>query len=75
MDEREDPRARLRALGAKARRVPPDLKECLLHGVLGVTLIAQDAQRQTVGDARDAVVELGERTLVSTRNERHQGFV
>ena len=75
MDEREDPRARLRALGAEGRRAPPDLEERLLHGILRVALVAQDAQRQTVGDARDAVVELGERTLVSSRDERHQGLV
>ena len=60
---------------AFARCVPPDLKECLLHGVLRVALIAQDAQRQTEGDPRDAVIELGERALVSPRNERNQGLV
>jgi hypothetical protein len=40
-----------------------------------VALVSQNAQRQTVGDARDAVVELGERILVGPRDERYQSFV
>ena len=75
MDECEDPRARLGALGAEGRRAAPDLEERFLDRVLRVALVPQDAERQPVGDARDAVVELGERILVPARNERHQGLV
>ncbi len=75
MDEREDPRARLRALGAERRCAAPDLEERLLHRVLGVPLVAQHPQRQPVRDAADAVVELGQRVLVAARDERDQGFV
>ena len=75
MDEREDPRARLRALGAERRGGPPDLEERLLHRVLGVALVAQHAQREPVGDPADAVVQLGERVLVAARDERDQSLV
>ena len=75
VDEREDPRARLRALCAEGRGAAPDLEERLLHGVLGVALVAQDAEREPVRDAGDAVVELRERVLVSSRDERDQGLV
>ena len=44
--------------------VPPDAEERLLDGVLGERLVAQDPQREAVGDPAEAVVELGQRVLV-----------
>ena len=75
MDERQDPRACFRALRPEGRRTAPDLEERLLDCILGVSLVSQNAQREAVGDARDAVVELGERFFVGPRNERYQSFV
>jgi hypothetical protein len=49
VDEREDPRARLPALGHEARRPAPDAEERLLHRVLRQGLVAQDPQRESVG--------------------------
>ena len=75
MHECEDPRARLRAFGAERRGRPPDAEEAFLHGVLREPLVAQDAEREAVGDAAHPVVELRECGLVSPRDERDQGFV
>jgi hypothetical protein len=75
VDEREDPGARLRALGAEGRGVPPDLEKCLLHRILRVALVAQDAKREPVGDPRDPVVELRQRILVAARDECPEGLV
>jgi hypothetical protein len=75
MDEGEDPGARLRPLGAKACRAAPDLEKSLLHGVLRMALVAQDAKGQPVGDPRDAVVELGERIFIPSRYERDECLV
>jgi hypothetical protein len=51
------------------------LEERLLHRVLCVTLVAQDAQREAVRDTGHPVVELGEGVLVSSRDERYERFV
>ena len=75
MDEREDPRARLRALCPEGGCVAPDREETLLHRVLGEPVVPQDAHGKAVGDAANAVVKLSERVLVTSRDERHQGFV
>ncbi len=75
VDEREDPGARLRALCSVRRCGPPDLEECLLHGVLRVTLVSQNAKREPVCDATDTVVELAQRVLVATGDERDQCLV
>ena len=40
-----------------------------------MALVAQDAQRQTVGHARHPVVELRERIFVSSGNEGDECFV
>jgi len=73
--EREDPRARLRALGTERRCVPPDLEKCLLDGVFCVSLVSNDAEREAVGDPAHPVVQLGESILVASRDECDQGFV
>ena len=54
----------LRALGEEAVGVAPDAEERLLHGVLRERLVAQDPQGEPVGDAAEAVVELGQRVVV-----------
>ena len=75
MHEREDPRARLRTLCPERRCAAPDLQECLLHGVLGVAIVAEHAQREPVRDAADPVVQLRERVLVAASHERDQSLV
>ncbi len=75
MNEGEDPRARLRPFGSKARGVPPDLQERFLESVLGEALVTQDAEREPVRDASDAVVELRERVLVPPCNECDESLV
>ena len=49
--QRQDPRARLRALGDEARGRPPDGEEGLLHRVLCERRVPDNADRQTVCDA------------------------
>ena len=75
MHEREDPGARLGALRPERGGGAPDREEPFLDRVLGQPLVAQHPQRETVGDAPDAVVELGESRLVAPRDERDEGFV
>ena len=75
MDERQDPRARLRALRAERGGAPPDREEPFLHGVLGEPLVAQHAQREAVGDAADPVVQLSERVLVTSGDQRDERLV
>jgi hypothetical protein len=43
-----------------------------LQGVLRIPLVAEDAKREDVGDAPDAVVQLRQRVLVAARDERDQ---
>ena len=62
--EREEPRARLRALGPVRAGAPPDLEERLLDGVFGECCVLKDLVREPVGDLAEAVVELAERVLV-----------
>ena len=50
-------------------------EERFLHRVLGERLVAEHAVGEPVGDAADAVVELGERRLVRPRDERDERFV
>ena len=75
MDEREDPRRCLRALGRECRSGAPDRQERLLDGVLGEPVVAQHAERETERGTAHAVVERGERRLVAPRNESDQGFL
>ena len=63
------------ALGQEARGAAPDREKGLLHRVLGERLVAEDAQREPVGDAAVAVVQLRERNLVRARGERDDGLV
>ena len=62
--EREQPRARLRALGPVRAGGAPDLEERLLDGVLSECCVLEDLVREPVGDLAEAVVELAERVLV-----------
>ena len=62
--EREEPRARLRALGLVRAGGAPDLEERLLDGVLGECCVLEDLVREPVGDLAEAVVELAECVLV-----------
>ena len=75
MDERQDPRARLRPVGAEPRRAPPHREKPLLHRVLGELLVAEDADGEAEGDASYPVVELAERVLVTPCDERHERLV
>ena len=50
-------------------------EEPLLHRVLRQPVVAQHAVREAVRDAADAVVELGQRRLVATRDERDERLV
>ena len=75
MDERQDPGARLRALGQEAVCRAPDGEEALLDGVLGERRVAHDPEREAVGDPSVAVVELREGVLVGPGDEREQGLV
>ena len=75
VDERHDPRARLRALGQVLRGAAPDREERLLHRVLRQRLVAQHPQREAVGGPPVAVVELRQRDLVRPRDERDDCFV
>ena len=50
-------------------------EERVLHRVLGQRLVAQHPQREPVGGAAVAVVQLGERDLVGSRGQRDDGFV
>ena len=61
VNEREDPRARLGTIGAKSGGRAPDPEERLLNGVLRQPVVPEHAECEAVGDAADAVVELGER--------------
>ena len=75
VDERHDPGARLRPLGAERRGGAPDGEEALLDGVLREALVAEHPVGDAVGDAADAVVELGQGVLVPARDHRHEGLV
>ena len=59
----------------KACRRPPDAEECLLDGVLGESLVPEDADCEAVRDSACAVVELGECVLVTPGDERDQSLV
>ena len=60
--------------GTKRAAVRQTREERLLHRVLGERLVAQDPQREAVGDAAEAVVELGERRLVGARGEQRRAL-
>ena len=75
MHERQDPGARLGALGPERRRPSPDPEERLLHGVLGEPVVAEHPERETVGDPADAVVQLGQRAFVAAGDERDESLV
>jgi hypothetical protein len=53
----------------------PDRHEALLHGILRERRVAHDAQREPVGDAAEAVVELRECLLVGARDEGDERLV
>ena len=61
--------------GWKRPRGSPDGEEGVLDGVLGERRVAQDAAREPVGDAAEAVVELRERGLVGAGSERDERLV
>ena len=63
--EREDPGRRLPARGVETRRLPPHHEERFLHDVFRKGGVAHDAQRETVGDLPEAVVERTQRLLVA----------
>ena len=69
MDESQYPGAGFRAIGPEACRCTPDREEGVLHGVLGETGIAHDAQREAVGSAAEAIVERAERGLVAAGDQ------
>ena len=75
MDERQDPRGRLRPLGPEAGCRAPHAEEGFLHGVLGEPVVPEHPEREAVRHPADAVVELGQRSLVVARDERHEGLV
>src|SRR5262249_19106420 len=75
MDERQDPGARLGALGEEAAGRAPDGEKRLLNRVLGESGVADDAHGKPVGGAAVAIVELSQRLLVPAGNERKQGIV
>ena len=75
MDEREDPRARLGAVGAEGRRAPPHCEEPLLHRILGQAIVAHHALREAECDPAHPVVQLAERGLVPPGDERDERFV
>ena len=61
--------------GTNRAAVRQTREERLLHRVLGERRVAQHPQREPVGDAAVAVVELGERAVLPARDERDQRFV
>ena len=65
MHERENPGRRLSARAVEARRLPPHGEERLLDRVFRQGGVAQDAQRETVGDLPEPVVERTQRLLVT----------
>src|SRR5205823_7402623 len=75
VDERQDPGARLGPLGEEAAGGAPDGEERLLDGVLGEHRVAENPECEPVGDAAVAVVELSERALLATRDQRKEGLV
>ena len=75
MDERQDPGGRLRPLGPEAGCRAPHAEERFLDGVLGEAVVAEHPEREAVRHPADAVVELGQRSLVVARDERHEGLV
>ena len=75
VDEGEDPRAGLRALGRIRGRRAPHREKPLLDGVLGEPVVAEHPKREPVGHPTDPVVQLRERRLVATGDECHECFV
>jgi len=75
VDERENPRARFPPLRDEARRRPPHGQEGLLHRILRKGRVADDADREAIRNGAEAVVELGKRAVVSSREECDEGFV
>ena len=75
MHEREDPRARLRALGPERGGRAPHAHERLLHRVLREPVVADDAKGEAVGHAAAAVVQLRERRLVAACDEGDERLV
>ena len=71
-------RIQVLALARSARKRSAErqiAEERLLHGVLSQRFVAEDPQSEAVGDAAEAVVELGQRLLVGAGDEREQRFV
>ena len=75
MDERQQPGTRLSAFRHEAVGIPPRREETLLHGILGELLVAQDAERKTVGHPSEAVVQLGQGRVVGACDHCDDGLV
>ena len=65
VDQGEDPGRWLGKPGVVARRLPPDREKRFLHRVLGKPWVADDPQRNAVGDPPVAVIEGGKRVFVA----------
>jgi hypothetical protein len=75
VDEGQDPGRGLRPLRDERAGASPEPEERFLNGVLGERLVAKDAVREPIRGPADAVVELRERGLVGSRDERDERLV
>jgi hypothetical protein len=75
VDEGQDPRARRPAFGDEAGGRAPKGQEAVLDSVLRERRIADDSQREAVGDLAEAVVERRESAVVRARNERDERLI
>ena len=75
VDERQQPRARLRPLRGEPAGGSPDAEEGVLHCVLRQGVVAEDPERKAVGQPAEAAVELGKRLVVCARDQRQHRLV
>jgi hypothetical protein len=75
VDEGQEPRARLGALGDEAGGRAPGGEKPLLHSVLGEGVVPENPPREAECDPAEPVVELAQRHLVRAGDERDQRFV
>jgi hypothetical protein len=71
-EQAEKPRARRAAPDVVGVGAVPDAEECLLHSILGCIGVVGDAQRETIGERCEAVVQHGERGLVTASDAREE---